>query len=82
MEVGLCESCRHVQIVKSARGSLFYLCTLSKVDPSFPKYPELPVRVCTGYRLRDEEMEIMRDLKPGRGDPAYQQRKARRGRSG
>jgi hypothetical protein len=28
---------------------VFYLCQLSKVDPSFPKYPRLPVLKCSGY---------------------------------
>lgn len=49
-EVGLCERCTHAQIVKSARGSVFYLCMLSRVDPAFPKYPRLPVLACRGYR--------------------------------
>jgi hypothetical protein len=33
----------------SDRGSVFYLCELSKVDPRFPKYPRLPVIECGGY---------------------------------
>jgi len=57
MQVGLCAHCVHVQVVKSAKGSLFYLCTLSKTDPSFPKYPELPVLVCRGYRPAEVESE-------------------------
>jgi hypothetical protein len=36
--------------VTSDRGSVFYLCELSKVDPSFPKYPRLPVLECRGYK--------------------------------
>jgi len=35
--------------VTSDRGSIFYLCQLSKVDPAFPKYPKLPVLQCSGY---------------------------------
>jgi hypothetical protein len=58
MRVGLCEICRHVQVVKSARGSIFYLCTLAKVDASFPKYPELPVLACRGYQRKDAAAEI------------------------
>ena len=46
---GLCESCVHTQVVTSARGSNFYLCRLSFVDPRFAKYPALPVRQCPGY---------------------------------
>jgi hypothetical protein len=49
IEVGLCESCRHVRIVRSDRGSVFYLCQLSLVDARFRKYPSLPVLACAGY---------------------------------
>ena len=47
--VGLCASCVHAQVVTSTRGSRFYLCRRSAADPRFPKYPSLPVRVCSGY---------------------------------
>lgn len=47
--VGLCRSCRHARIVRSDTGSTFYLCGLSRVDPSFPKYPRTPVLSCRGY---------------------------------
>ena len=46
---GLCESCAHVRIVETRKGSRFYLCTLSEVDPRFPKYPGIPVLRCGGY---------------------------------
>jgi hypothetical protein len=49
LRVGLCASCRHVEIVTSARRSTFYLCRLSDTDSRFPKYPALPVRACAGY---------------------------------
>jgi hypothetical protein len=49
IDAGLCERCRHVQIVTSARGSLFYLCRLSQTDPRFPRYPRLPVLACPGF---------------------------------
>ena len=48
-KVGLCANCAHVQIIKSDRGSVFYMCLLSKTDPRFPKYPRLPVIACSGY---------------------------------
>jgi hypothetical protein len=48
---GLCASCRWAEVVTSSRGSTFYLCTLSAKDPSFPRYPALPVRACRGYTL-------------------------------
>jgi 3-isopropylmalate/(R)-2-methylmalate dehydratase large subunit len=46
---GLCALCAHVQVIPNNRGSRFYLCRLSATDPRFPKYPNLPVRECTGY---------------------------------
>ncbi len=46
---GLCESCRNVKVVETRKGSRFYLCTLSEVDPRFPKYPPIPVLRCGGY---------------------------------
>jgi hypothetical protein len=54
---GLCADCRHAQRIESSKGSLFLLCTLSKIDPRFPKYPRLPVLTCPGY-----------DRPSGRGD--------------
>lgn len=45
----LCPACRHVHLVTSARGSTFYLCTRSRTDPRYPKYPPQPVRACPGY---------------------------------
>lgn len=49
--IGLCEHCRHVQIVQNARGSKFYLCRRANEDASFAKYPRLPVLTCRGYEL-------------------------------
>jgi hypothetical protein len=51
---GLCDSCRHARIVTSDRGSRFVMCELSKTDPTFPRYPPLPVRACRGYERTDE----------------------------
>ena len=48
---GLCASCRWAEVVTSSRGSTVYLCSLSTKDPSFPRYPALPVLVCRGYTL-------------------------------
>ncbi|HUA17787.1 MAG TPA: hypothetical protein VMU80_21920 [Bryobacteraceae bacterium] len=47
---GLCATCVNVRRVTSDRGSVFYLCELSKTDARFPKYPRLPVVSCTGYQ--------------------------------
>jgi hypothetical protein len=50
---GLCAAFAHVELVRSDRGSLFYLCKLSASDPRFPKYPRLPVLSCAGYEEYD-----------------------------
>jgi hypothetical protein len=50
VRVGLCASCSHADVVRSSKGSTFYLCRLSEMDPAFRKYPVLPVRVCSGYQ--------------------------------
>jgi len=47
--LGLCATCLHARPIKSAKGSQFLLCQLSQSDPSFPKYPRIPVLTCTGY---------------------------------
>jgi hypothetical protein len=49
---GLCDSCRHQRVVGNTRGSRFSLCERSKTDPSFPKYPRLPVLECRGFERR------------------------------
>ena len=46
---GLCAACRNVKVVDTRKGSRFFLCTLSEVDPRFPKYPPLPVMRCAGF---------------------------------
>jgi len=46
---GLCDTCRHVRIITSDRGSRFVMCELAKTDPAFPRYPRLPVLACSGY---------------------------------
>ena len=46
---GLCATCEHLRLLASRR-SVFVRCGLAAVDPRFPKYPPLPVRVCGGYK--------------------------------
>jgi len=50
MMVGLCETCAFCRLIRSDRGSEFYLCERSFTDPSFLKYPRLPVLECPGYQ--------------------------------
>jgi hypothetical protein len=52
---GLCDSCRHQQVVRNTRGSVFSLCRRSKDEPDrFPRYPRLPVMQCPGYERATE----------------------------
>jgi hypothetical protein len=53
---GLCGRCVHASRIISSRGSVFFLCGLSAVDPVYPKYPRLPVIRCDGFRDRGEDM--------------------------
>lgn len=46
---GLCATCEHLRLLASQR-SVFVRCGLAEVDPTFPRYPPLPVRACPGYR--------------------------------
>jgi hypothetical protein len=39
----------HSRRITSGKGGTFWLCRLAERDPSFPKYPILPVLRCRGY---------------------------------
>ena len=47
--VGLCSDCRFAKRVESGKGSRFFLCRRSESDPSYPRYPRLPVVDCAGH---------------------------------
>ena len=49
---GLCDDCVHQRVVRNTRGSVFSLCERSRQDPSYPKYPRLPVLSCPGHEPR------------------------------
>ena len=51
-QVGLCADCRHQRLQRGGR-SLFIRCALARTDPSFARYPRLPVTVCEGYLPED-----------------------------
>jgi hypothetical protein len=53
---GLCGGCVHARIVETARESRFLLCELSRTDPRFPRYPNLPVLACHGFERVDRSL--------------------------
>ena len=46
---GLCARCVAARRVDSARGSTFWRCAEHDRDPSWPKYPPLPVVRCARF---------------------------------
>jgi len=48
----LCPACVNVHVITSDRGSIFYRCRVSDVDPRFPKYPPQPVLECSAFKSR------------------------------
>ena len=55
---GLCGGCVHARIVETARESRFVLCELSRTDPRFPRYPNLPVLACDGFEAGDRTSQV------------------------
>ncbi|MBI3732317.1 MAG: hypothetical protein HY259_02530 [Chloroflexi bacterium] len=47
--IGLCGQCHYCRLVKNARGSQFYLCQFSEIDPRYARYPRLPVLRCEAF---------------------------------
>ena len=39
--VGLCATCKHVRVIRSDRGAVFYFCSLSAVDSNAAAAPNL-----------------------------------------
>jgi len=53
---GLCDRCRHQQVVRNTRGSVFSLCRRSRDEPErYPRYPRVPVLQCSGYEADGRE---------------------------
>lgn len=51
---GLCAGCAHLEL-QGSRRNVFVRCAVADSDPSFPRYPSLPVRACRGWtRAMDE----------------------------
>jgi hypothetical protein len=61
---GLCGTCAHARTVVSGKGSTFYMCRLAAVDPTFRKYPPLPVLSCRGHQEKGAGGD---DPRPPRG---------------
>jgi hypothetical protein len=51
----LCFTCMHRRVIRSKRGSEFWLCDRNRQDERYPKYPPQPVGQCTGYEREKEE---------------------------
>ena len=51
--VGLCRDCRYARQVPASQAT-YWLCRRSADDPTFPRYPRLPVTSCRGFAWREE----------------------------
>jgi hypothetical protein len=58
---GLCATCVHAALVRGAR-SAFWMCRLSASDPSFDRYPRLPILHCRGYQRGDGPLAAPQDI--------------------
>jgi len=67
---GLCGRCRWSDRIRTRRGTDFWRCVRSETDAKFPKYPRLPVDLCSGF-------EPLGD--PGSGGPGRAGGSGRRG---
>jgi hypothetical protein len=65
MAPSLCEMCKNVREVRTAR-SRFLLCELSVTNAAYPKYPPQPVVRCDGYQARAEAKQDEQGEPPGR----------------
>ena len=48
---GLCGNCEHARSITSAKGSVFWRCSLADRVEGWPKYPPLPVRRCPHHEV-------------------------------
>ena len=69
---GLCDGCRHARWIQNDRGGRFLRCGWSDIDPTFPKFPALPVRRCTAFESQDTSQSkilAMHTILPARLKP-------------
>jgi hypothetical protein len=52
---GLCAECLHAHGQRGARQQIFWRCLRSEKDPSYLRYPRLPVLECAGFERRPRE---------------------------
>jgi hypothetical protein len=57
--IGLCWNCEYARHVEAKESSVYFLCERSLTDPTFPKYPRLPVLRCWGYFQGAEHHETI-----------------------
>jgi len=48
-KIGLCARCHFCQPAGNVRGSVFYRCRRAESDPTYTRYPRLPVTQCPGF---------------------------------
>ena len=63
--VSLCERCRHVRTIRSAKGSRFLLCELARARPELPKYPPQPVLRCAAFEAPASAVDAEAAEPPG-----------------
>ena len=56
-EVGLCSTCRFAAVQRSRRGGAFWRCRRAETEPTFSRYPPLPVARCAGFARGEPEAE-------------------------
>ncbi|GAB4410056.1 MAG: hypothetical protein OHK0039_14190 [Bacteroidia bacterium] len=44
-----CKLCRHRRVIRSKRGSEFWMCARSATDERYAKYPPQPLVRCRGF---------------------------------
>jgi len=50
--IGLCRDCRHARQVPAPKAT-YWLCGRAAEDPTFPRYPRLPIRACRGFAWKE-----------------------------
>lgn len=66
---GLCGNCAHARVIRTRKGGRFFLCLLSRVDPRFRRYPQLPVLECSGFRAGAPKVDLRGEGEKGEATP-------------